>query len=161
MRGTLQIQFLFCIHSNKKFFKYQNINYSRTWISGTSPSPPFCPTYRVGQILHTNHNNSSTFHKTYIVLGSFIIGLISDKYGRTKGLVLAIILAGGSGIIGAFVNNRTLFAILRYSSLSVQKGSVREVKGKLCWAGRRKFSRLGSLGSMIASLSLPFTTLLD
>ena len=51
--------------------------------------------------------------KINIFLGSFIIGLVSDKYGRRKALIVAILLAGGSGAIATFVNNRTLFAILR------------------------------------------------
>ena len=39
--------------------------------------------------------------------------MVSDKYGRRKALIVAILLAGGSGCIATFVNNRTLFAILR------------------------------------------------
>ena len=48
-----------------------------------------------------------------IFSGAFILGLIGDKFGRKLALILAVLLAGGSGCLQAFVGNRTLFALLR------------------------------------------------
>ena len=48
-----------------------------------------------------------------MLVGSFTIGLISDKFGRAKATVLSVLLVGGSGVLATFVNNRVLFAILR------------------------------------------------
>ena len=35
-----------------------------------------------------------------MLLGSFSFGMISDKFGRVKALILSIFLVGGSGLIG-------------------------------------------------------------
>ena len=48
-----------------------------------------------------------------IFSGAFILGLIGDKFGRKLALILAVLLAGGSGCLQAFVGDRTLFALLR------------------------------------------------
>ena len=48
-----------------------------------------------------------------MLIGSFIIGMVSDEFGRLKAMILSIFLVSGSGILMAFVNNRVLFGILR------------------------------------------------
>ena len=48
-----------------------------------------------------------------MLIGSFIIGMISDEFGRLKAMILSIFLVSGSGILMAFVNNKVLFGILR------------------------------------------------
>ena len=48
----------------------------------------------------------SIFNSLYLggmLVGSFIIGLVSDRFGRLKALVLSIFLVGGSGLLAAFV----------------------------------------------------------
>ena len=45
----------------------------------------------------------SIFNSLYLggmLLGSFSIGMVSDKFGRVKALILSIFLVGGSGLIG-------------------------------------------------------------
>ena len=59
------------------------------------------------------------FNSLYLggmLVGSFIIGLVSDRFGRLKALVLSIFLVGGSGLLAAFVQDRILFAILRITT---------------------------------------------
>ena len=48
-----------------------------------------------------------------MLLAAFIIGFISDTYGRRKALVLSIFLLGISGILKVFTTNKIVFAILR------------------------------------------------
>ncbi len=40
-----------------------------------------------------------------MLVGSFVMGLFSDKYGRLKALMVAVFLVAVSGFIGAFVND--------------------------------------------------------
>ena len=49
-----------------------------------------------------------------LLFGSFIMGLISDKYGRMKALTLGIILASGSGFIGAFMPDMHSYGFFRF-----------------------------------------------
>ena len=61
----------------------------------------------------------SIFNSLYLggmLVGSFVIGLVSDRFGRLKALVLSIFLVGGSGLIAAFVQNRIIFALLRITT---------------------------------------------
>ena len=61
----------------------------------------------------------SIFNSLYLggmLVGSFIIGLVSDRFGRLKALVLSIFLVGGSGLLAAFVQNRIVFALLRITT---------------------------------------------
>ena len=61
----------------------------------------------------------SIFNSLYLggmLVGSFVIGLVSDRFGRLKALVLSIFLVGGSGLVAAFVQNRIIFALLRITT---------------------------------------------
>ena len=40
-----------------------------------------------------------------MLVGSFVIGLISDKFGRMTALMLSVVLVSASGVIGAFMPN--------------------------------------------------------
>ena len=58
----------------------------------------------------------SIFNSLYLggmFVGSFMIGMISDKFGRLKAMIFSIFLVSGSGILAVFVNNKVLFAFLR------------------------------------------------
>ena len=46
-------------------------------------------------------------------LGSFVIGFVSDSYGRLKGVIFSLIVICASGITEAFVSNKIVLAILR------------------------------------------------
>lgn len=48
-----------------------------------------------------------------MLCGSFVIGMVSDHFGRLKALVLSVIFVSGAGTLSAFVNNRVLFSLLR------------------------------------------------
>jgi len=51
----------------------------------------------------------SIFNSLYLagmLIGSFLIGMFSDKLGRLKAMILSIFLVSGSGVLMAFVNNR-------------------------------------------------------
>ena len=51
----------------------------------------------------------SIFNSLYLagmLIGSFLIGMFSDKFGRLKAMILSIFLVSGSGVLMAFVNNR-------------------------------------------------------
>ena len=61
----------------------------------------------------------SIFNSLYLVgmmIGSFLIGLISDSFGRLIALIVSIFLLGTSGILSALIDNQTLFAIFRVTS---------------------------------------------
>ncbi len=63
-----------------------------------------------------DHFVRSVFNSLYLggmLLGSFVIGLISDHFGRIKAMAISIILVGGAGVLCAFVSDRTLFGLLR------------------------------------------------
>ena len=51
--------------------------------------------------------------KSLYLLGSFVIGFISDSYGRLKAVIFSILIMSVSGIVEAFVYNKILLAILR------------------------------------------------
>ena len=58
----------------------------------------------------------SIFKSLYLggmLIGSFLIGMFSDKFGRLNAMILSIFLVGGSGVLMAFVKNRVIFGILR------------------------------------------------
>ena len=58
----------------------------------------------------------SIFKSLYLggmLIGSFLIGMLSDKFGRLNAMILSIFLVGGSGVLMAFVKNRVIFGILR------------------------------------------------
>ena len=58
----------------------------------------------------------SIFKSLYLggmLIGSFLIGMLSDKFGRLNAMILSIFLVGGSGALMAFVKNRVIFGILR------------------------------------------------
>ena len=58
----------------------------------------------------------SIFNSLYLggmFVGSFMIGMISDKFGRLKAMIFSIFLVSGSGILAVFVNNKVFFAFLR------------------------------------------------
>ena len=50
---------------------------------------------------------------TLYLLGSFVIGFISDSYGRLKAVIFSILVICLTGIAEAFVYNKILLAILR------------------------------------------------
>ena len=47
-------------------------------------------------------------------IGSYIFGLLADKYGRTKILSFSIILFAVSHILDVFVDNYTVLLVLRF-----------------------------------------------
>ena len=47
-------------------------------------------------------------------IGSYIMGAISDKFGRMKALMLGVLLVSGSGILGAFMPDQHSYGILRF-----------------------------------------------
>ncbi len=52
--------------------------------------------------------NLSALGATYMLgmlVGSFVMGLLSDKFGRMKALMLSVLLVSVAGFIGAFVND--------------------------------------------------------
>ena len=51
--------------------------------------------------------------QTLYLLGSFVIGFISDSYGRLKAIIFSILVMCVAGIAEAFVYNKILLAILR------------------------------------------------
>ena len=51
--------------------------------------------------------------KSLYLLGSFVIGFISDSYGRLKAVMFSIVVIFFSGIAEAFAYNKILLAILR------------------------------------------------
>ena len=51
--------------------------------------------------------------QTLYLLGSFVIGFISDTYGRLKAVIFSILVMCVTGIAEAFVYNKILLAILR------------------------------------------------
>ena len=58
----------------------------------------------------------SIFKSLYLggmLIGSFLIGMLSDKFGRLNAMILSIFLVGGSGVLMAFIKNRVIFGILR------------------------------------------------
>ena len=51
--------------------------------------------------------------QTLYLLGSFVIGFISDSYGRLKAIIFSILVMCVAGIAESFVYNKILLAILR------------------------------------------------
>ena len=51
--------------------------------------------------------------QTLYLLGSFVIGFISDSYGRLKAVIFSILVICLTGIAEAFIFNKVLLAILR------------------------------------------------
>ena len=49
-----------------------------------------------------------------LLFGSFIMGIISDKFGRMKALMLGVILASVSGFIGAFMPDMHSYGFFRF-----------------------------------------------
>ena len=49
-----------------------------------------------------------------MLFGSFLVGLISDRYGRMKALMLSVVLVSVSGFIGAFMPNPIGFGFFRF-----------------------------------------------
>ena len=49
-----------------------------------------------------------------MLLGSYTVGAISDKYGRIKALMLGIVLVSSSGFLGAFMPNAHGFGFFRF-----------------------------------------------
>ena len=47
-------------------------------------------------------------------IGSYIMGAISDKFGRMKALMLGVLLVSGSGILGAFMPDQHSYGFLRF-----------------------------------------------
>ena len=75
----------------------------------------------------------SIFNSLYLggmFVGSFMIGMISDKFGRLKAMIFSIFLVSGSGILAVFVNNKVLFAFLR---LTCGMGGMGCTKSSLPW----------------------------
>ncbi len=61
----------------------------------------------------------SVFNSLYLLgmlLGSFVIGIISDKFGRRKALTISIGLLGLSGLLIVWIKNEIIFACLRIIS---------------------------------------------
>ena len=51
--------------------------------------------------------------QTLYLLGSFVVGFISDSYGRLKAIIFSILVMCVAGIAEAFIYNKILLAILR------------------------------------------------
>ena len=52
--------------------------------------------------------NASVLGASYMLgmlVGSFVIGMLSDKIGRKKTLMMSVVLVSMSGLIGAFMPN--------------------------------------------------------
>lgn len=49
-----------------------------------------------------------------LLIGSSAMGLISDRFGRMKALLLGVILASGSGFIGAFMPDMHGYGFFRF-----------------------------------------------
>jgi hypothetical protein len=49
-----------------------------------------------------------------MLFGSFIVGAISDRYGRMKALMLGVILVSASGFFGAFMPTEHGFGLFRF-----------------------------------------------
>ncbi|XP_067143130.1 beta-alanine transporter-like isoform X2 [Centruroides vittatus] len=47
-------------------------------------------------------------------LGSIVLGLIADRYGRKPSIICSYVLAFGAGLISAFTTNFYMFVILRF-----------------------------------------------
>ena len=47
-------------------------------------------------------------------IGSYLMGAISDKYGRMKALMLGVLLVSGAGTLGAFMPDQHSYGILRF-----------------------------------------------
>jgi MFS family permease len=56
-----------------------------------------------------------------MLVGSFVIGFISDKIGRMKALMISVILVSISGFIGAFMNTAGGFGFFRKEDDNSQK----------------------------------------
>ena len=56
------------------------------------------------------------FNALYMVgmlLGAFILGIISDQWGRRSAFFISILLVGTAGVISPFISSTIFFAILR------------------------------------------------
>ena len=48
-----------------------------------------------------------------MLLGAFILGIISDHWGRRSALFISILLVGAAGVISPFIPSTIVFGILR------------------------------------------------
>ena len=55
----------------------------------------------------------SSLYTVGVLLGSFVIGVTSDTFGRKPAMMLSIACIGFSGVIKVFTTNKIVFAILR------------------------------------------------
>ena len=63
------------------------------------------------------HYQRQIYGATYMLgmlIGSFVMGVISDTYGRMKALVLGIFLVAAGGFFGAFMPNAHGFGFFRF-----------------------------------------------
>ena len=78
-----------------------------------------CDSGRMAIFLSLSHNSGKLF-------GSIIFGWISDKYGRLKGLIMAILTMSLSGIGGIFIGGKigaVVYLVLRFLSGAGAVGS--------------------------------------
>ena len=68
------------------------------------------------EFLCGRHWLKGIFNALYMVgmlIGAFILGLISDHFGRRIALILSVICVGLAGIISPFTSSTAFFAVLR------------------------------------------------
>lgn len=79
---------------------------------------------------HYHKSFYSAFYMVGMLIGAFIIGIISDRHGRLNAITLSAILLSGAGILISYIDgNLIALAILRI--LTGMGGMVSEIKRKV------------------------------
>jgi OCT family organic cation transporter-like MFS transporter 4/5 len=98
------------------------------------------------------------------MVGSFGFGILSDKIGRMKALMIGLILTSTSGVLGGFMPNAIAFAIMRFITGIGAKGLFM-ISFVLCveYTGPKYAALLGiainipfALGEMVLGLEAYF-----